>query len=119
MKLSGGAKTDNASNIRYTHALIDTRRYSANTCLFDSSYSTQQLRTDKTSANYYIMNNNNENNQNDRFFRVEGQLTYNWGADNEIMSFINTREKSSEPTELVSRRIDQTSEITSNETDVE
>ena len=45
--------------------------------------------------------NNNENNA--RFFQIDGQLRYHWGADDEIMTIINRREKSPETTELVRR----------------
>ena len=48
--------------------------------------------------------NNNYNNA--RFFRIDGQLRYHWGADDEIMTIINRREKSPETTELVGRRIE-------------
>ena len=46
--------------------------------------------------------NNNDNNA--RLFRIDGQLRYHWGADDEIMTNINRREKSPETTELVRRR---------------
>ena len=52
--------------------------------------------------------NNNENNA--RFFQIDGQLRYHWGADDEIMTIINRREKSPETTELVRRRIELTVE---------
>ena len=45
---------------------------------------------------------NNENNT--RFFRVYGELRYNWVADNEIMTIMNRREKSPETEELATRR---------------
>ena len=47
--------------------------------------------------------NNNENNT--RFFRTDGQLRHHWGADDDIMAIINARDKSPETTELVRRRI--------------
>ena len=43
--------------------------------------------------------------QNAQYFRVEGQLRYHWGADEEIMSIINKRDKLPETSELVTRRI--------------
>ena len=45
-------------------------------------------------------------NQIARFFRVEGQLCYHWGADEEIMPIINKRDKSPENSELVTRGIE-------------
>ena len=47
---------------------------------------------------------NNDNNA--RFFHIDGQLRYHWGADDEFMNIINKREKSPETTELVRRRIE-------------
>ena len=47
--------------------------------------------------------NNNDNNA-----RIDGQLGYHWGADDEIMTIINRRKKSSESKELVRRRIELT-----------
>ena len=44
-------------------------------------------------------------NQSARYFRVEDQLRYHWGADEELMSIIITRDKSPELSELVTRRI--------------
>ena len=34
-----------------------------------------------------------DNDQNGRYFRVDGQLRYQWGADQEIMTIINKRDK--------------------------
>ena len=48
----------------------------------------------------------NNNNNNARFFRIDGQLRYHWGADDEIMTIMNGREKSPETAELVRRRIE-------------
>ena len=45
------------------------------------------------------------NDSNARFFQIDGQLQYHWGADDERMTIINRREKSPETTELVRRRI--------------
>ena len=53
--------------------------------------------------NYYSEMNND---QNARYFRVEGQLRYNWGSDQEIMAINNRRDKSPETSELVTRRIE-------------
>ena len=46
------------------------------------------------------------NEQNARYFPVEGQLRYHWGADQEIMAIINRRDKSPETSELVTRQIE-------------
>ena len=47
-----------------------------------------------------------DNDQNARYFRVDGRLRYHWGADQEIMTIINKRDKSPETSELVARRIE-------------
>ena len=62
----------------------------------NSNYRTQQLH-----SNTYINDLNNhhsemENDQNARYVRVDGQLRYHWGADKEIMTIINKRDKSPE-----------------------
>ena len=48
--------------------------------------------------------NNNDNNA--RVFRIDGQLRYHLGANDEMMTIINRREKSPETAELVRRRIE-------------
>ena len=48
--------------------------------------------------------NNNDNNA--RFFRIDGQLRYHWGTDDGIITIINRRGKSPETAELVRRRIE-------------
>ena len=47
-----------------------------------------------------------DNDQNARYFRVDGQLRYHWGADQEIMTIINKRDKSPETLALVTKRIE-------------
>ena len=47
-----------------------------------------------------------DNDQHARYFRVDGHLRYHWGADQEIMTTINKRDKSPETSELVTRRIE-------------
>ena len=51
-----------------------------------------------------------DNDQKARYFRADGQLRYHWGADQEIMTVINKRDKSPETSALVTRknRISQT-----------
>ena len=48
--------------------------------------------------------NNNDNNA--RFFRIDGQLRHHWGAVDDIMAIVNKRDKSSETAELVRRRVE-------------
>ena len=69
----------------------------------DSNYRAQQLY-----SNTYTNNHHSEidNDQNARYFRLDGQLRYHWGADQEIMTIINKRDKSPETSELVARRIE-------------
>ena len=86
-----------------TRSLIDTRRHQTNTRHIDSNYPAQQLHSNTyTNKNHSEM----ENDQNARYFRVDGQLRYHWGADQEIMTIINKRDKSPETSELVTRRIE-------------
>ena len=96
---SEDATTAAEANMRDTRSLIDTRRHQTNKNHIDSNYRIQQhsFNTDR------IKMNNNENNR--RFFRTDGQLRHHWGADDDIMAFINARHKSPETTELVRRRI--------------
>ena len=47
-----------------------------------------------------------DNDQNARYFRVDGHLRYHWGAHQEILTTINKRDKSPETSELVARRIE-------------
>ena len=88
-----------------THTLIATRRYQANKGRISSIYHTLQPIIDNTAVNYSTMNNINEK-QNARFYRPDGQLRYQWSADDEIMTIIDKREKSPESSGLVRRRIE-------------
>ena len=83
-----------------TRSLIDTRRRQTNNGHIHSNYRIEQhsLEIDHSEMN------NNDNNA--RIFGIDGQLRYHWGADDEIMTIINRREKSPETTELVTRRIE-------------
>ena len=83
-----------------TRSLIDTRRRQTNNGHIYSNYRTEQhsLEIDHSGMN---INDNNA-----RIFRTDGQLRYHWGADNENMTTINRKEKSSENTELMRRRIE-------------
>ena len=83
-----------------SRSLINTRRRQTNNGHIHSNYRTEQhsLEID------HLGMNNNDNNA--RFFRIDGQLLYHWGADDEIMTIRNRREKSPETTELVRRRIE-------------
>ena len=96
---SEDATTAAEANMRDTRSLIDTRRHQTNKSHIDSNYRIQQhsFNTDR------IKMNNNENNT--RFFRTDGQLRHHWGADDDIMAIINARDKSPETTELVRRRV--------------
>ena len=96
---SNDATTANETNMHDTRSLIDTRRYQTNKSHIDSNYSIQQHPPD---IDYRKMNNN-ENNT--RFFRTDGQLRHHWGADDDIMTIINRRDKSPETAELVRKRI--------------
>ena len=82
-----------------TRSLIDTRRYQRNKSHVDSTYRIQQHSPDID----YPKMNKNENNT--CFFRTDGQIRHHWGADDDIMTFINRRNKSSETAEFVGRRI--------------
>ena len=103
---SDGENATNETNMRDTRSLIDTRHYQTNKNHIDSDYRAQQLHsnTDTSSTNNHNSEMNND--QNARYFRVEGQLRYHWGADQEIMAIINRRDKSPETSELVTRRIE-------------
>ena len=83
-----------------TRSLIDTRRRQTNNGHIHSNYRTEQhsLEIDHSEIN--------NNNKNARFFRINGQLRNQWGADDEIMTIRNRREKSPETTELVRKRIE-------------
>ena len=96
---SEDATTASEANIRDTRSLIDTRRYQTNKSHIDSNYRIQQHSSDTDCLKL----NNNENNT--RFFRTDGQLRHHWGADDDIMAIINARDKSSETAELVRRRV--------------
>ena len=92
--------------MRDTRSLIDTRRYQTNKSHNDSDYRAQQLHSNKDTSS--INNHHSEMNkdQNARYFRVEGQLRYHWGAEQEIVAIINRSDKSPETSELVTTRID-------------
>ena len=77
--------------MRDTRLLIDTRRYQTNKFHIDSVYRTQQLHPITITSNYH---SEMKNDQNARFFRVEGHLRYHWCIDQEIMVIINRRDKS-------------------------
>ena len=96
---SEDATTAAEENMRDTRSLIDTRRYQTNKSHIDSNYRIQQ----HSSNTDCLKMNNNENNT--RFFRTDGQLRHHWGADDDIMAIINARDKSPETTELVRRRV--------------
>ena len=100
-----GENAINETNMRDTRSLNDTLRYQTNKSHFDSDYRAQQLNsnTDTSSINSHQSELNNE--QNERYFRVEWQLRYHLGADQEIMAIINRRDNSPETSELVTRRI--------------
>ena len=69
-------------------------------------YHTLQPLVGNTTEKYSTLNNNENDNQNARFFPTDGQLRYHWGADDQIMTIINRREKSPETAESVRRRIE-------------
>ena len=96
---SEDVNTTNKTNMHGTRSLIDTRRRQTNNGHIHSNYRTEQhsLGIDHSEMN------NNDNNA--RFVRIDGQLRYHWGADDAIMTIINRREESPETTELVRRRI--------------
>ena len=83
-----------------TRSLIDTRRRQTHNGQNHSKHRTEQhsLEIDHSEMNNY--------DNNAGFFRIDGQLRYHWGADDDIMTFIDRREKSPETAELVRRRID-------------
>ena len=56
-----------------------------------------------------------DNEQTHVIFRVEGQIGYHWGADQEIMAIINRRDKSPE----IGHETDRISKTGSNETTLE
>ena len=94
--------TTNETNMHGTRSLIDTRHRQTNNGHSHSNYCTEQHSLE---IDHSEMNNNNNN---ARFFRIDGQLRYHWGADDEIRTIINRREKSPETRELVRRRIEPT-----------
>ena len=97
---SDDAKTANETNMQDTRSLIDTRRRQTSNGHIHSNYHTLQHSLE---TNHSEMSNNDNK---ARFVRIKGQLGYHWGADDEIMTIINRREKSPETTELVRRRIE-------------
>ena len=102
---SDAANTVSETNMYDTHTLIHTRRCQAIKSHSNFNCHTLQPLIDNITAKYSTINNNNVN-QNVRFFRTDGQLLYHWSADDKIMTTINRREKSVETTELVRRRIE-------------
>ena len=92
--------TDNETNMLGTRSLIETRRRQTNNSHTHFNYRIEQHSAEIDNSEM----NNNDNNA--RFFRMDGQLRYHWGADDEIMNIINRREKSPETTNLVKRRIE-------------
>ena len=92
--------TDNETNMLDTRSLIETRRRQTNNSHTHFNYRIEQHSAEIDNSEM----NNNDNNA--RFFRMDGQLRYHWGADDEIMNIINRREKSPETTNLVKRRIE-------------
>ena len=72
----------NETNLHGTRSLIDTRRRRTNNGHILTNY-----RTEKFSLEFdHSELNNNDNNA--RFLRIDGQLRYHWGADDEIMTII-------------------------------
>ena len=98
---SDGENETNGTDMHDTRSLIDTRRHQTNTSHNDSNYRALQLHSNTHTNNQYL---EMDNDQNARYFRVDGQLRYHWGADQEIMTIINKRDKSPETSELVTRR---------------
>ena len=90
--------------MRDRRSLIDTRRYQTNKNHIDSNYRAQQLHSNTDTSSIYNHHSEKKNDQNACYFRVEGQLRYHWGADQEIMPIINRRDKSPESSEWVTRR---------------
>ena len=86
-----------------TRSLIDKRRHQTNTSHINSNYRALQLH-----SNTYTNSHHSEmdNDQNARYFRIDRQLRYHWGADQEFITIINKRDKSPETSELVTRRIE-------------
>ena len=97
---SDDANTTSETNMQGTRLLIDTRRRQTNNSHIHSNYRTEQHSLE-------IDHSEMHNNDNDaRFFRIDGQLRYHWGAGDEIMTSINRREKWPQTVELVRRRIE-------------
>ena len=95
---SDDANTTNETNMHGTRSLIDTRHRQTNNGHIHSIYRTEQhfLEIDHSEINYI--------DNNARLFRIEGQLRYHWGADDEIMTILNRRDKAPKTRELVRRR---------------
>ena len=100
---SDGENETNVVDMHDTRSLIDTRRHQTNTNHIDSNYRAIQPHSNTHTYNHYV---EMDNDQNARYFRVDGQLRYHWGADQEIMTIINKRDKSPETLALVTRRIE-------------
>ena len=71
--------------------------------LNNSNYRAIQLHSNTHTNSHYL---EMDNDQNARYFPVDVQLRYHWGAGQEIMTIINKRSKSPETSELVTRRIE-------------
>ena len=99
---SDNANTTNETTMHGTRSVIDTRRRQTNKGHIYFNYRTEQHSLE---IDHSEMNNNNKN---ARFFRIDGQLRYHWGADDETLTIINRREKSPETAELVRRKIEHT-----------
>ena len=84
----------NERNMHDTRSLIDMRRYQTNKSHIDSHYRAQQLLSNAGTSSINNYHSEMNNDQNARYFRVEGQLRYHWGADQKIMAIINGRDKS-------------------------
>ena len=82
---SDDAKTTNETNMHDTRSLIDTRRWQTNNGHYHCNYHTVQYSLE---IDHSEMNNNDNN---ARFFRIDGQLRYHWGADDEIITIINRK----------------------------
>ena len=100
---SDGENATNGTNLRDTRSLNDTRRCQTNKSHCDSNYRTQQPHLITITNNFH---SETDNEQNARYFCVEGQLRYHWGADQERMGIINRRDKSAETFKLVTKRIE-------------
>ena len=92
--------TANEAKMHDTRSLIDTRRYQTNKSDIDSNYRMPQYSLE----NDHSKMNNNENNA--RFLRTDGQSPHHWGADDEIMAIVIKIDKSPKTAELGRRRME-------------